>query len=83
MPTENKLKKLTKYLVNERSNQKSTEKETSQESILEMTSVFFLISNYDCLETEYSTQELFLLLIVKFSMRYIYRLPSSGFFMHK
>lgn len=31
------------------------EKKASRKSILQMTSFFFLISNYDCLETEYST----------------------------
>lgn len=58
--------------MNDQTRRLQKEKKTSQESILEMTSFFFLISNYDCLETDYSTQELFLLLLVKFSMRCIF-----------
>ena len=69
--------------MNDQTRHLQKEKKTSQESILEMI-FFFLISNYDCLETEYSTQELFLLLLVKFSMRCIFTFyPVQLSFVHK
>ena len=69
--------------MNDQTRHLQKEKKTSQESILEMI-FFFLISNYDCLETEYSTQELFLLLLVKFSVRCIFTFyPVQLSFVHK